>query len=217
MIPWTSSAWTLVGPLLGLAFLVLTGALLVWDLEHPKRFWMVLARPQCGSWLVRGGFAITAYGALLAAHLGAVAAGWPAWARALAWAGGPLAIAVAVYTAYLLAQARARDLWQSPLLPPHVLVQALLAGSGALMLADLAVGGALGLGAGVVWGRPGACAALRFVQAGPHFRSGGGAAVRGGSLEARRPSGQPWRVSRRAASRRRRVRDAGRRPGVARG
>ena len=64
MIPWTSPVWTLIGPLMALAFLVLTGALLVWDLEHPERFWMVLARPQWRSWLVRGGFAITAYGAL---------------------------------------------------------------------------------------------------------------------------------------------------------
>jgi len=151
MIPWSSPVWTLVGPLVALAFLVLTGTLLVWDLEHPERFWMVLARPQWRSWLVRGGFAITAYGALLAAHIAAVVAGRPEWTLTLAWAGGPLAVATAVYTAYLLAQARARDLWQSPLLPPHFLVQALLAGSGALMLADLATGGALALGVGAAW------------------------------------------------------------------
>jgi len=39
----------------------------------------------------------------------------------------------AVYTAYLFAQAKARDLWQSPLLPPHLLVQAILAGAAALV------------------------------------------------------------------------------------
>ena len=32
----------------------------------------------------------------------------------------------AVYTAYLFAQAKARDLWQNPLLPPHFVVQAVL-------------------------------------------------------------------------------------------
>ena len=41
----------------------------------------------------------------------------------------PLAIATACYTAYLFAQAKARDLWQSPLLAPHLAVQALLAGA----------------------------------------------------------------------------------------
>jgi hypothetical protein len=35
----------------------------------------------------------------------------------------------AVYTAFLFAQAKARDLWQNPLLPPHLVVQAVLAGA----------------------------------------------------------------------------------------
>jgi Ni/Fe-hydrogenase subunit HybB-like protein len=39
----------------------------------------------------------------------------------------------AAYTGYLFAQAKARDLWQSPLLPPHLVVQAFLAGSAALL------------------------------------------------------------------------------------
>jgi Ni/Fe-hydrogenase subunit HybB-like protein len=42
-------------------------------------------------------------------------------------------VLTAVYTAYLFAQAKARDLWQNPLLPPHLLVQSLLLGSAALM------------------------------------------------------------------------------------
>jgi Ni/Fe-hydrogenase subunit HybB-like protein len=45
----------------------------------------------------------------------------------------PLALATACYTAYLFAQARARDLWQSPLLAPHLAVQAVLAGSAAVL------------------------------------------------------------------------------------
>ena len=39
-----------------------------------------------------------------------------------------------VYTAFLFAQARARDLWQSPLLPPHLVVQTAVAGSSVLLL-----------------------------------------------------------------------------------
>ena len=49
-------------------------------------------------------------------------------------AGVPLAVLTAVYTAYLCAQAKARDMWQNPLLPPHLLVQALLLGSAVLLL-----------------------------------------------------------------------------------
>ena len=53
--------------------------------------------------------------------------------RLLAVVGAPLAGMAAVYTGYLFAQAKARDLWQSPLLPPHLLVQAFVAGSAALL------------------------------------------------------------------------------------
>ena len=52
----------------------------------------------------------------------------------------------AIYTAYLFAQAKARDLWQSPLLPPHLLVQALLAGSASLILLN-----PIELGVGAIW------------------------------------------------------------------
>jgi Ni/Fe-hydrogenase subunit HybB-like protein len=49
--------------------------------------------------------------------------------------GIPLSIMTAAYTAYLFAQAKARDLWQNPLLPPHLLGQAFLLGSVVLLLA----------------------------------------------------------------------------------
>jgi len=47
--------------------------------------------------------------------------------------GLPLGLGAAVYTAYLFAQAKARDLWQNPLLPPHLAVQAILAGAAVLL------------------------------------------------------------------------------------
>src|SRR5262249_10179058 len=53
--------------------------------------------------------------------------------RWLIIAGIPLSILTAVYTAYLFAQAKARDLWQNPLLPPHLLVQSLILGSAILL------------------------------------------------------------------------------------
>jgi Ni/Fe-hydrogenase subunit HybB-like protein len=55
--------------------------------------------------------------------------------------GIPLATLAAVYTAYLFAQAKARDMWQNPLLPPHLLVQALLLGSTVLLLSFVALKG----------------------------------------------------------------------------
>jgi formate-dependent nitrite reductase membrane component NrfD len=53
------------------------------------------------------------------------------------WAGLPLAVGVAVYTAFLFGQAEGRDLWQSSLLPIHLLIQALMVGSGVFLIMDL--------------------------------------------------------------------------------
>jgi Fe-S-cluster-containing dehydrogenase component/formate-dependent nitrite reductase membrane component NrfD len=132
-LPARGALWSWAAPLVAALFLAATVALLVSDLSHPARFYMVLTRPQWRSWLARGGLILSLYGATLAAHLLAGAAGQTRLVAALAWGGLPLAVLSAVYTAWLLAQARARDLWQSPLLPPLLLVQALLAGSAALV------------------------------------------------------------------------------------
>jgi Fe-S-cluster-containing dehydrogenase component/Ni/Fe-hydrogenase subunit HybB-like protein len=138
--------WVWVAPVGGGAFLAATGLLLLWDLEHPERFLKIFLRPQWGSWLARGAVIIVAYTAVLflhfassvAAALGAVdAPGIVAAPQVLAWAGAPLAAATAVYTAWLFGQAKARDLWQSALLPFHLLVQASLAGAAAVLLASI--------------------------------------------------------------------------------
>jgi Fe-S-cluster-containing dehydrogenase component/formate-dependent nitrite reductase membrane component NrfD len=128
-----SPLWLFGVPVVGGAFLAATGGLLIWDLEHPERFWLLFTRPQWRSWLVRGAFVIGGYSAVLALHFAAALAGRPEVTRPLAVAGVPLALMTAVYTAYLFAQAKARDLWQNPLLPPHLAVQAVIAGAGALV------------------------------------------------------------------------------------
>ncbi|MBV9924116.1 MAG: polysulfide reductase NrfD [Acidobacteria bacterium] len=125
--------WTWVAPVLSGAFLAVTGALLIWDLEHPERFYLIFTRPQWRSWLVKGAFVIAGYSLVLALHFAASLAGFETAQRWLLLAGVPLGVLTAVYTAYLFAQAKARDLWQNPLLPPHLLVQSLLLGSAALL------------------------------------------------------------------------------------
>jgi len=133
-ISWSDSLWLRSAPLVALGMLAVTGAILIADLEHPTRFPLIFLRPQWRSWLVRGAFVIGAYGGVLALHLIGWATGADdALAKWVAIAGIPVAAATAVYTAYLFAQAKARDLWQSPLLPPHMLVQALLLGAAALL------------------------------------------------------------------------------------
>lgn len=125
--------WLWVAPVMSGTFLAITGALLVWDLEHPERFYLIFTRPQWRSWLVKGAFIIAGYSLVLALHFIASLAGNRSMQGWLMIAGFPLGALTAIYTAYLFAQAKARDMWQNPLLPPHLLLQALLLGSAALL------------------------------------------------------------------------------------
>jgi len=128
------SLWRWAVPVVGGAFLGLTGLVLIADLSHPGRFYLIFTRHHGKSWLVRGAFIIAGYGAVLAAHFAASLAGKPKISTWLGIAGGPLAAMTAIYTAFLFAQAKARDLWQSPLLPPHLVVQSAVAGCSTLLL-----------------------------------------------------------------------------------
>ena len=135
----SDSIWLWATPVISGAFLAITGGLLIWDLEHPERFHLIFTRPQWRSWLVKGAFIIAGYTLVLALHF---IASWAGSTNVQWWlmvAGIPLSVLSAVYTAYLFAQAKARDMWQNPLLPPHLLVQALLLGAGALLMTYVAL------------------------------------------------------------------------------
>jgi Fe-S-cluster-containing dehydrogenase component/formate-dependent nitrite reductase membrane component NrfD len=131
--------WQWVAPLMAGVFLAVTGGILILDLEHPTRFYYLFTRPQRRSWLVKGAYIIGGYGLVLALHLAAALAR-PDLLLFIAVPGGVLAAGVAVYTAYLFAQAKARDLWQSPMLAPHLFVQACVAGAAAILLVGLVDG-----------------------------------------------------------------------------
>ena len=128
-----NSIWLWATPVISGAFLAITGGLLLWDLEHPERFFLIFTRPQWRSWLVKGAFIIAGYTLVLALHFIASWAGWRSFQSRLMIAGIPLSILTAVYTAYLFAQAKGRDMWQNPLLPPHLFFQAVLLGSAVLL------------------------------------------------------------------------------------
>ena len=76
-----SPLWLWAAPLVGGAFLALTGLVLIWDLEHPARFYLIFTRPQWRSWLVRGACVIAGYGGVLALHFATSLAGRPGLAR----------------------------------------------------------------------------------------------------------------------------------------
>jgi Fe-S-cluster-containing dehydrogenase component/formate-dependent nitrite reductase membrane component NrfD len=112
-----------------LLFLLFTTVLLVKDLDQPTRFLYVLLRPHWRSWLVRGGYALVLYGGSLTLLGIAIALNLQKLTFVLFWANAALAIITAVYTAFLFAQAKGRDFWQSPTLALHMLVHAILAGA----------------------------------------------------------------------------------------
>lgn len=114
---------------LALAFLGATGLLLIKDLDRPDRFLNVLLRPQWNSWLVKGGYAITIYGGLLSLLVLMQWLNWVVLENTVKYLTAIIAIVVAIYTAFLFAQAKGRDFWQSPTLSIHMLVHSFMAGA----------------------------------------------------------------------------------------
>ncbi|MCB9432427.1 MAG: polysulfide reductase NrfD [Ardenticatenaceae bacterium] len=134
----------LIAGFASLLFIALTTGLLVYDLEKPERFLYILLRPQWKSWLARGAVLLIGFttigGLWWLFELGSYLYSYDSVLRDIfLWLGLPFALGTAVYTAFLFAQAEGRDLWQSPLLPFHLVVQAFMAGSGFLLLLNLFV------------------------------------------------------------------------------
>ena len=120
--------------LLALIFLGVTTALLILDLKRPERFYTILLRPQWRSWLTIGSYILAMYSGLLGLSVLAALFGATGLRHFLLWPGGILAVLSAIYTAFLFAQAKSRDLWLSPALPVHLLLQALVAGAAILAI-----------------------------------------------------------------------------------
>jgi Fe-S-cluster-containing dehydrogenase component/formate-dependent nitrite reductase membrane component NrfD len=119
---------------LALAGIALTGLFLVWDLKRPERFLYLFTKPQWRSWLTLGAQCLNLAAVVAFAYTVAAALDADAVRDVLRWAMVPAGALLAGYTAFLFGQCEGRDLWQSRLLLPHTLVNALLAGAAALAL-----------------------------------------------------------------------------------
>jgi Fe-S-cluster-containing dehydrogenase component/formate-dependent nitrite reductase membrane component NrfD len=125
---------TIMAPATALLFVGITILLLIADLHRPERFYYILLKPNPRSWLVLGTWILIVYSIAAAVWLG----------LGIFFSGPvrvPLAAAVAVagasaacYSAFLFAQAKGRDLWQSPLFLWHLLAQAITAGAATMVL-----------------------------------------------------------------------------------
>ncbi len=155
----SASAWIPDVPAVALGWIsfvgiAITALLLIADLHKPSRFYFLLTKPNPDSWLVRGGAALAAHGALsLPWALGIPdPASGGALVQALAVLSIGAALLSAVYTAFLFWQARGREMWAEDRALPVLL--ALQAVAAAVML------GALWGFAQPVWMMPYAAAVL---------------------------------------------------------
>ncbi len=135
-----SSTLKIASAIISLVFLGLTGLFLVMDLDRPDRFLNVLLRPQWNSWLVKGGYTISVFGGLITLWLVSTLFGWTILEKPLLWISLFFAVLLAIYTAFLFAQAKGRDFWQSPTLPLHMLVHSLMAGASIFIILGLFMG-----------------------------------------------------------------------------
>ncbi|GAA6524225.1 4Fe-4S dicluster domain-containing protein [Intrasporangium sp. DVR] len=128
-----------VAPALGIFGAATTGGLLVWDLKRPERFLYLFLKSNFSSWLVLGGYVLTVFtgGSVLWLLVALLDVDWAM--TVLAWLAIPASALMAGYTAFLFGQAEGRDLWQSPVLFWHLQAQAVMVGSGALLVARLFV------------------------------------------------------------------------------
>jgi Fe-S-cluster-containing dehydrogenase component/formate-dependent nitrite reductase membrane component NrfD len=122
------------GPLLSLAFLLITTVVLVADLERPERFYYILTHPNWRSWLVWGTYFLIAHGVVTTLW---IAAGWFGATSAVSWLAWPAAIVSVLatcYTGFLFRQGVARDFWQGPQSTVDLLVQAVAEGAAVLLI-----------------------------------------------------------------------------------
>jgi len=126
-----------VPPLVAGVFLAITGALLVADLKQPGRFYYLITKGNWSSWLVKGAYILMFFAAMCALwFFGGVFES----ETLIKWLAVPAvlgALGTAGYTAFLFGQCEGRDLWQTPLLLPTLLAQAVIAGGATYAILDL--------------------------------------------------------------------------------
>lgn len=135
MLGMEGAAASYLPEIIAMIFIGLTGFLLVEDLYKPFAFIRLFTRPNWNSWLVKGAWVINAFVAVTIVSLCARWLGLDTVADAARWLGLITGAGVAGYTAFLFAQCKGRDLWESQeWLLPHLIVQAVFCGGVALTL-----------------------------------------------------------------------------------
>ena len=124
-------------PVVAGVFLAITGVLLISDLKQPTRFYYLITKGNWSSWLVKGAYVLMAFSIVLALWFVAGVAGLDETFQILAIPAVLGALGTAGYTAFLFGQCEGRDLWQTPLLLPVLIAQAVTAGGATYAILDL--------------------------------------------------------------------------------
>jgi len=140
--PVSSEAW-FAGGGLAVGLMVITTALLIYDLDRPERFLFLFIRPQWKSWVARAAWLLAGFSVFSTLwwvlESGPLFGLWspPSFILRLVLASAtlPLAVFTGIYTAFLFAQAEGRDMWQSQATPLHMATQtAFLGGCGLILI-----------------------------------------------------------------------------------
>lgn len=132
--PAAAAPYRLPAPLLSFVFVNVTLLFTLLDLHQPLRFWHMFAWPHLTSSLNLGAWMLTAYNGLLLLLCYAACRGRDRlYDRALSPT-AVLAFFATIYTAGLMGQASAREIWSTPTEVAQMLLSAGVAGSAALLL-----------------------------------------------------------------------------------
>lgn len=121
-------------PLLGLAFVALTLLFTLLDLHQPLRFWHMFVWPHFTSMINIGAWLLNAYMALLLGMFWAAFKGNDKLFDGLLLPAVLVAFFATIYTAGLMGQANAREIWHTPTEIAQMLLAAAIAGSAAFLL-----------------------------------------------------------------------------------
>ena len=129
-----SNSMLITYSLISMFFLMLTGVLLIKDLDQPTRFLYVLFRPQWNSWLVKGAYYIMGFGLASTFWIAGTLMEWDWLVDLSVYLVIFFGFMTSIYTAFLFSQAKGRDLWQSPLTALHMLNHSIATGCAVLMV-----------------------------------------------------------------------------------
>ncbi len=124
-------------PFLALAFTGLTLLFTVLDLHQPFRFWHMFVWPHLTSTINLGSWLLSAYSGLLVLLLYAAYRKLERLYDLLFYPTALIAFGATIYTAGIMGQATAREIWQAPTEVAQTLLTAVVAGSALLLFLRL--------------------------------------------------------------------------------